>query len=116
MVAMLKREMASLKTGPARLATTNDARTRGQGWQAARARTMRQANGLCQPCQLFGHVTMGAECDHIRPLWAGGSDRQSNLQWICWAHHRAKSQSEEKTRKAGAAWQPWQPGPLKARD
>lgn len=112
MVAMLKRSLSMLQAGPGKLATTNDSRTRGSQWQAIRARVMRRDGGLCQCCIRFGHHTIGAEVDHNRPLWAGGSDALHNLQTICQAHHRAKTRAEEAQRMVGAAWAPWSASPL----
>ena len=112
MVAMLRRQLATLKTGPARLATTATDRTRGSSWQATRARVMRRDGGLCCYCRPFGHLTTGAEVDHRRPLWAGGTDADRNLATTCRDHHRAKTRAEEAARLSGQPWQPWQPAPL----
>jgi len=112
MVAMLRRQLATLKTGPAKLATTANERTRGSAWQAKRARVMRRDGGLCCYCRPFGHLTIGHEVDHRRPLWAGGTDADGNLATTCTDHHRAKTRAEEAARLSGQAWQPWQPAPL----
>jgi 5-methylcytosine-specific restriction endonuclease McrA len=113
MVQMLRRKLASLATGPAALATTATARTRGSSWQATRAQVMRRDAGLCTYCAPFGHLTPGAEVDHTRPLWAGGTDTPQNLRLVCRAHHRAKTRAEELTRQAGGIWSPWVAEPLK---
>ena len=112
MVAMLKRSLATLTPGPARLATTNDTRTRGSQWKATRAQVLRRDAGLCTYCRPFGHLTTAAEVDHTRPLWAGGTDSPGNLRSICRAHHRSKTRAEERARLAGAPWSPWQAEPL----
>lgn len=112
MVAMLRRQLVTLKSGPAKLATTATDRTRGSAWQAKRARVMRRDGGLCCYCRPFGHLTTGAEVDHRRPLWAGGTDADRNLATTCTDHHRAKTRAEEAARLSGQPWQPWQPAPL----
>ena len=112
MVTMLRRTLATLQTGPARLATTESTRTRGSKWQAKRARVMRRDAGLCCYCRAFGHMTTGAEVDHTRPLWAGGTDAEGNLRTICRAHHIIKTRAEERTRQAGGLWAPWVAKPL----
>jgi len=112
MVAMLRRQLATLKPGPARLATTTSERTRGSSWQKTCARIMRRDGGLCRYCQPFGHLTPGAEVDHFRPLWAGGTDADGNLRTTCKPHHQAKTRAEEAARLSGQPWQPWQPAPL----
>ncbi len=112
MVAMLRRQLATLKPGPASLATTATTRTRGSAWQATCARVMHRDGGICCYCRPFGHLTPGAEVDHRRPLWAGGTDADRNLATTCTDHHRAKTRAEEAARLSGQPWQPWQPAPL----
>lgn len=112
MVTMLRRQLATLKPGPASLATTATTRTRGSAWQATCARVMRRDGGICCYCRPFGHLTPGAEVDHRRPLWAGGTDAGRNLATTCTDHHRAKTRAEEAARLSGQPWQPWQPAPL----
>ncbi len=112
MVAMLRRQLGTLKPGPARLATTTTARTRGSRWQTIRAAILRRDAGVCLYCLPFGHYTAATEVDHRRPLWAGGTDAPANLASICTGHHRAKTAAEEAARLAGQLWQPWRPAPL----
>jgi 5-methylcytosine-specific restriction protein A len=109
MVTMLKRRGATLTAGPAKLATTANKRTRGGRWQTICRRIMERDGGLCVYCAPFGHVSIGVEVDHRRPLWAGGTDSDANLATTCAAHHRAKTRAEERDRETGAAWSPWQP-------
>lgn len=112
MVKMLQRPLSSLRAGPAQLATTANTRTRGSAWERIRGQVLRRDGGLCCYCRAFGHVTIGAEVDHTRPLWAGGTDALGNLRTICRAHHRAKTRAEERTRQAGGLWSPWAADPL----
>jgi 5-methylcytosine-specific restriction protein A len=71
-------------------------------WHARRARTKRLAGGRCQ------HVDAGGQrCTWTSPPRGSGQpdghadhinralgDEQSNLQWLCPAHHNEKSASE----------------------
>lgn len=50
--------------------------------------------GLCQPCRRDGRVTPATEVDHIVPKAEGGTDSHDNLQAICTACHREKTQQE----------------------
>lgn len=52
----------------------------------------------CHMCQSCGRI--GTEVDHITPLWAGGSDDESNKQLLCDDCHNAKT-SREATKRAG---------------
>lgn len=45
-------------------------------------------------CQACGITTEDGECDHIVPMCEGGTDDESNLQYLCIECHRAKTQEE----------------------
>lgn len=109
MVTMLKRAGATLKAGPAKLAATANSRTRGSRWQAICRQVIERDRGVCAYCAQFGHLSIAAEVDHRRPLWAGGTDALQNLAATCRAHHQAKTRDEERDRAAGAPWSPWRP-------
>ena len=53
---------------------------------------------LCAECDRQGLVGNGDELDHIVPLWAGGGNNQSNLQWLCRDHHKEKTKKEATVR------------------
>lgn len=53
-----------------------------------------RANPLCKACEADGRVVRAQELDHITPLWAGGSDDESNYQGLCCDCHKAKTASE----------------------
>jgi 5-methylcytosine-specific restriction protein A len=56
---------------------------------------------LCRRCLAEGRVTPGALTDHITPKDEGGSDARENLQRLCRACHKRKT-DEDKAR-AGVA-------------
>lgn len=62
---------------------------------------MRRDGGLCQPCRLLGLAVPAIEVDHVRPLWDGGADRETNMQAICVPCHLAKSAAEARRRSGG---------------
>lgn len=76
-------------------------RIRGGRLQAMRERVMRRDGGLCQPCRLLGLAVPAIEVDHVRPLWDGGADRETNMQAICVPCHLAKSAAEARRRSGG---------------
>ena len=49
-------------------------RKRGSAGVRDRERTRARDCGLCQECKRQGRTSIGAVVDHIKPLWAGGSD------------------------------------------
>lgn len=96
------RQLATLET------LHEDKRLRGRALQARNQR-LRQLNGLCVECSKLGEdealklgytITVD-EWDHIKPLWAGGVDNESNIQGLCFRHHREKSEREAAQRQAG---------------
>lgn len=87
----------------------------GNQWVQARERVMRRDGGLCQPCKAEGILHAGTEVDHIVPKAEGGTDDDANLQTICKARHRAKTQAEA-ARARGLVPAPMtQPRPAQAR-
>lgn len=75
-------------------------RTRGDTWMKIRAKWLRQ-HPLCCMCEAEGRVSVADEVDHITPLWAGGSDDESNFQSLCKPHHAAKTADEARERAKG---------------
>lgn len=66
----------------------------GRPWRRTVERIKARAHGLCEPCGREGNVHIGHECDHVIPLSQGGTDDDSNLQWICRTAHAAKTARE----------------------
>lgn len=100
MVAMLRRQLATLKAGPAALTIAAHRRLPDAEWQRLRRQVVRRDAGICQACQSDGRAAFGVEVDHICPLWEGGSDRLSNLQLLCRRCHREKTIAEAARRAA----------------
>ena len=102
---MLKPRIATLNTDrlPVLKACTTD-RKRGSADIKDRNHIRTRDNGLCQQCVKDGYVTLGAEIDHKRPLWAGGSDDEANKWLLCRACHDAKSKREAAARARGEQW------------
>ncbi|WP_431688952.1 HNH endonuclease [Hahella sp. NBU794] len=75
---------------------------RGYGWQwrKLRARILRRDNYLCQVCLKLGRTSAATEVDHILPKAEGGDSRGSNLQGICKACHRMKTNIDVKKQAA----------------
>lgn len=57
-------------------------------------------------CQICGRVTADLEVDHVIPLYTGGNNSDSNLQSLCKACHKTKSDEEEKGRGGSNVWRP----------
>lgn len=67
----------------------------GTAWDKLRQRVLSRDGGICQHClHESGAVHVGTEVDHRVPKARGGTDDESNLQTICSAAHRAKTQAE----------------------
>lgn len=66
----------------------------GRPWRRLRAKVLKRDGGLCQPCHRRNELTLAKEVDHIIPEFEGGSNDESNLQSICIACHKAKTQQE----------------------
>ncbi|SEO37600.1 HNH endonuclease [Nitrosospira multiformis] len=71
-------------------------RKRGSAGVKERESIKRRDCGVCQSCGRLGRVV-----DHIVPLWAGGSDDESNKQLLCDSCHDAKTKREATQRAGG---------------
>ncbi|WP_312547568.1 HNH endonuclease signature motif containing protein [Massilia sp.] len=76
-------------------------RKRGSAGVADRNRIRKRDCGLCQACKAKGLVALGVAVDHKVPLWAGGSDDDSNKWLLCQPCHDAKTAEEARQRAAG---------------
>lgn len=72
-------------------------RKRGSAGVRDRHRIRERDCDLCRNCQHFGKAV-----DHDIPLWAGGSDEDSNKGVLCDPCHSAKTDLELKQRTVGA--------------
>ncbi|WP_305821378.1 HNH endonuclease [Massilia brevitalea] len=87
------------RLAPAPTATVE--RKRGSAGVADRERIRRRDCGLCQACAANGATSLGVAVDHKVPLWAGGSDDDSNKWLLCKPCHDAKTAEEARQRAAG---------------
>lgn len=71
-------------------------RKRGSAGVKDRDSIKRRDCGMCRHCGRLGRVV-----DHIVPLWAGGSDDESNKQLLCDACHNSKTKREAAQRAGG---------------
>jgi len=76
-------------------------RKRGYAGVLDRKRIRARDCSLCQECKRQGRTTIGHPVDHIKPLWAGGSDEDSNKETLCVPCHDRKTALEAKQRGAG---------------
>jgi 5-methylcytosine-specific restriction enzyme A len=76
-------------------------RKRGSAGVKDRQRIKERDCGLCVLCVAHGRVSLGVVVDHIVPLWAGGSDEDSNKQTLCNPCHDAKTAREAAQRARG---------------
>jgi len=76
-------------------------RITGNGHIAVVKRFARETPRVCAACQKAGLVSYGDELDHIVPLWQGGAESDLNRQWLCKAHHKAKTAQEAELRAKG---------------
>lgn len=90
---------ARLPTLTARPGTVE--RKRGYAGVMDRKRIRERDCGLCQECKRQGRVSPGHPVDHIVPLWAGGSDDDSNKETLCVPCHDAKTAREARQRILG---------------
>lgn len=73
-------------------------RKRGSAGVKDRESIKRRDCGMCQSCERLGRVV-----DHIVPLWAGGSDDESNKQLLCYECHDTKTKLEATQRAGGGS-------------
>ncbi len=99
---------SSLKAPVGRLAMPARARPgvverkRGSAGIKDRERIRERDGGLCQECKRQGRTSVGTVVDHIKPLWAGGSDEDDNKELLCQTPcHDAKTAREARQRAAG---------------
>lgn len=61
-------------------------------WQKLRGNVKRRAGGQCEAVE-FGRrcAEPGTDCDHVIP---NDDHDLANLQWLCGAHHKAKTARE----------------------
>ena len=71
-------------------------RKRGSAGVKDRESIKRRDCGMCRSCGRVGRVV-----DHIVPLWADGSDDESNKQLLCDACHNSKTKREATQRAGG---------------
>lgn len=76
--------------------------SRGYGaeWDVTRKRILRRDKGLCQVCLGNGRYRPAREVDHIVPKFEEGGDGDDNLQSICVACHKVKTQAEASRAKS----------------
>lgn len=75
-----------------------DKRLRGDAL-IARNRRLMQERPLCVECTKEGKDVGVDEWDHTIPLWKGGIDHETNIQGLCFKHHRIKSERERLERE-----------------
>lgn len=68
----------------------------GQAWRKLRNQIMERDRYLCQVCLANDRYTPATEVDHIINKAQGGMDELSNLQAICHACHKTKTQAESR--------------------
>ncbi len=66
----------------------------GSQWDTIRPRILKRDKHLCQDCLHHGRAVTATTVDHIIPKAHGGTDRDSNLQSLCWSCHRRKTATE----------------------
>ena len=60
-----------------------------------RMRVLIDGKGRCSKCDhKFVPGDPPWQCDHIKPLWLGGENRESNMQILCVACHKKKTGGE----------------------
>lgn len=60
-----------------------------------REKIIRKQDGVCKRAYC---EEPAVDVDHIIPLWAGGSNRDDNLEGLCVPHHKQKTAAEAKAR------------------
>ena len=74
----------------------------GQGWRCA------DPDGGC----LLPGELQEFDIDHVTPIWKGGQDEPGNMQALCPACHRRKTNRERCERATGVDTAPTSPGPV----
>ena len=101
----LKPRIATLNTTRiAEQPRTTIERKRGSAGVKDRNKIKARDFGMCQACKESGRITLGAVVDHKQPLWAGGSDDDSNKWLLCIPCHDEKTKREAAARSRGDAW------------
>lgn len=83
-----------------------DNRLRGAAGVARRLRLW-SVSPHCAMCGTLTDYPAGFELDHRIPLFAGGEDKDSNLQVLCITHHREKSVVERADISHAALYPDW---------
>ena len=107
-MAKLRSLKSTLQAAPTRFTPSQPVRPdiveRKRGWSGVkdRERIRTRDEGQCQQCrrERREHIGIGTDVDHIKPLWKGGSDDDSNKELLCREHHDAKS-ARETVERAG---------------
>lgn len=73
----------------------------GHAWRQRRADVLARDHFLCQVCLKNGYVTPATAVDHIINKASGGTDDMDNLQSICHACHKSKTQAESHGGRGG---------------
>lgn len=73
----------------------------GHKWRQIKHRIMSRDSGTCVICRAAGRFTLATDCDHIEPVWRGGTDAGRNLQPLCRPCHKTKTAAEATERAAG---------------
>jgi 5-methylcytosine-specific restriction protein A len=97
----LKSYLATLPARHQGVQTATVERMRGTTGVNDRNAIRRRDCGQCQQCKREGRATIGTEVDHIIPLWAGGSEDQSNKELLCGSCHAEKTSREAGERARG---------------
>lgn len=74
----------------------------GTAWDKVREQVLKRDKLLCQECLRSGRYRQADHVDHITPKARGGADELANLQSLCSACHRAKTDSETGRRRKHA--------------
>lgn len=90
---------AQPSSGPFARSITASMRLTGRALQTRNARIALRDLYTCRACGRATDKREG-EVDHRTPLGEGGSDADSNLQWLCIECHRLKTQRENAQRGA----------------
>ena len=85
--------MPNKASGWAARAPSLESRIRGRALQVIRREHLLH-EPACRHCAAEGKQVRGAEVDHIKPLFRGGTETPENRQTLCLEHHKAKSATE----------------------